>query len=128
MSPSIALLYIGNILRGFCYRGCDFKMRLVHFRIFQKISCPPNKSCDKINLVDRKSLSLYGALAQLGERYTGSVEVSGSSPLCSIDKTPLADARGVSTCLDTYQNKTMNREIRPHDSIISKGFFAYLIE
>ncbi len=24
-----------------------------------------------------------GALAQLGERYTGSVEVSGSSPLCS---------------------------------------------
>jgi hypothetical protein len=25
----------------------------------------------------------YGALAQLGERYTGSVEVSGSSPLCS---------------------------------------------
>jgi hypothetical protein len=27
--------------------------------------------------------SLYGALAQLGERYTGSVEVSGSIPLCS---------------------------------------------
>lgn len=25
----------------------------------------------------------YGALAQLGERYTGSVEVSGSIPLCS---------------------------------------------
>ena len=24
-----------------------------------------------------------GALAQLGERYTGSVEVSGSIPLCS---------------------------------------------
>ena len=25
----------------------------------------------------------FGALAQLGERYTGSVEVSGSIPLCS---------------------------------------------
>ncbi len=30
------------------------------------------KSYDKIIHVDRKSLSLYGALAQLGERYTGS--------------------------------------------------------
>ncbi|CAI8943036.1 hypothetical protein EMIT013CA1_90104 [Bacillus sp. IT-13CA1] len=30
---------------------------------------------------------IYGALAQLGERYTGSVEVSGSSPLCSISET-----------------------------------------
>lgn len=27
--------------------------------------------------------SYYGVLAQLGERYTGSVEVSGSIPLCS---------------------------------------------
>lgn len=27
-----------------------------------------------------------GALAQLGERHTGSVEVSGSSPLCSTIK------------------------------------------
>ena len=27
-----------------------------------------------------------GALAQLGERYTGSVEVSGSIPLCSTIK------------------------------------------
>lgn len=30
---------------------------------------------------------INGALAQLGERYTGSVEVSGSSPLCSILET-----------------------------------------
>lgn len=29
------------------------------------------------------SYVLFGALAQLGERYTGSVEVSGSIPLCS---------------------------------------------
>lgn len=29
---------------------------------------------------------INGALAQLGERYTGSVEVSGSSPLCSISE------------------------------------------
>jgi hypothetical protein len=28
----------------------------------------------------------YGALAQLGERYAGSVEVTGSSPVCSIQK------------------------------------------
>ena len=32
-----------------------------------------------------------GALAQLGERYTGSVEVSGSIPLCST--TPSASVR-----------------------------------
>lgn len=31
--------------------------------------------------------SLHGALAQLGERYTGSVEVSGSIPLCSTKST-----------------------------------------
>jgi hypothetical protein len=30
---------------------------------------------------------LHGALAQLGERYTGSVEVSGSIPLCSTTET-----------------------------------------
>ena len=28
----------------------------------------------------------FGALAQLGERYTGSVEVSGSIPLCSTNQ------------------------------------------
>ena len=28
-------------------------------------------------------IQTFGALAQLGERYTGSVEVSGSIPLCS---------------------------------------------
>ena len=27
---------------------------------------------------------MYGALAQLGARHTGSVEVMGSSPVCSI--------------------------------------------
>ena len=27
---------------------------------------------------------MYGALAQLGARHTGSVEVTGSSPVCSI--------------------------------------------
>ncbi len=30
----------------------------------------------------------FGALAQLGERYAGSVEVSGSIPLCSISENP----------------------------------------
>ena len=30
-----------------------------------------------------KNGGLFGVLVQLGERYTGSVEVSGSSPLCS---------------------------------------------
>ncbi len=30
----------------------------------------------------------YGAVAQLGERYTGSVEVGGSSPLSSTTKNP----------------------------------------
>ncbi len=34
---------------------------------------------DKIIIVPQ-----FGALAQLGERYAGSVEVSGSIPLCSI--------------------------------------------
>ena len=32
---------------------------------------------------EKNSWKDVGALAQLGERYTGSVEVSGSSPLCS---------------------------------------------
>jgi hypothetical protein len=36
----------------------------------------------------------HGALAQLGERYTGSVEVSGSSPLCSTKGKP-SDVPGV---------------------------------
>ena len=31
----------------------------------------------------RIAMFRFGALAQLGERYTGSVEVSGSIPLCS---------------------------------------------
>jgi hypothetical protein len=62
----------------------DRQTILLHFK---KSSCRYKKEYDKINFVDRKSLSLYGALAQLGERYTGSVEVSGSSPLCSILKT-----------------------------------------
>ena len=30
-----------------------------------------------------KCATLFGAIAQLGERYTGSVEVSGSIPLSS---------------------------------------------
>jgi hypothetical protein len=30
----------------------------------------------------------YGALAQLGERFAGSEEVSGSSPLCSTPRNP----------------------------------------
>jgi hypothetical protein len=30
----------------------------------------------------------YGALAQLGERFAGSEEVSGSNPLCSTTKNP----------------------------------------
>ena len=45
-----------------------------------------------INLWSQNLLSqliTYGALAQLGERYTGSVEVSGSSPLCSTTRKPL---------------------------------------
>ena len=38
-----------------------------------------------IFIVERqvKTTKKFGALAQLGERYTGSVEVSGSIPLCS---------------------------------------------
>ena len=36
-------------------------------------------------------IQTFGALAQLGERYTGSVEVSGSIPLCST--TPSASVR-----------------------------------
>ena len=39
-----------------------------------------NKTCYYYKAVYN---SLFGALAQLGERYTGSVEVSGSIPLCS---------------------------------------------
>ena len=35
----------------------------------------------------RKTDREPGVLAQLGERYTGSVEVSGSIPLCSTTKT-----------------------------------------
>ena len=31
---------------------------------------------------------LYGALAQLGARHTGSVEATGSSPVCSIFLSP----------------------------------------
>ena len=54
---TLYFMYFGIKLRGFWYRGCDFEMRFTHFRIFQKISCPHNKSYDKINLVDRKSLS-----------------------------------------------------------------------
>lgn len=38
---------------------------------------------DKIIIVPH-----FGALAQLGERYAGSVEVSGSIPLCSISENP----------------------------------------
>ena len=34
----------------------------------------------------RIAMFRFGALAQLGERYTGSVEVSGSIPLCSTKK------------------------------------------
>lgn len=37
----------------------------------------------KIHFVSKKFATQIGALAQLGERYTGSVEVSGSIPLCS---------------------------------------------
>ncbi len=40
-----------------------------------------------IEAVTRYSIH-NGALAQLGERYTGSVEVSGSIPLCSTIKRP----------------------------------------
>lgn len=41
---------------------------------------------DKIIIVPQ-----FGALAQLGERYAGSVEVSGSIPLCSISEKPLCN-------------------------------------
>ena len=34
-------------------------------------------------LMKRNKDSMKGAIAQLGERYTGSVEVSGSNPLSS---------------------------------------------
>lgn len=36
-----------------------------------------------LKFVHAKIKLVHGALAQLGERYTGSVEVSGSIPLCS---------------------------------------------
>lgn len=35
----------------------------------------------------------YGVLAQLVERYTGSVEVSGSNPLCSTTRKTLDSIR-----------------------------------
>lgn len=44
------------------------------------------------------SYVLFGALAQLGERYTGSVEVSGSIPLCSTKKRQSVKA----DCLFSY--------------------------
>jgi hypothetical protein len=49
--------------------------------IFEDSMCY-NQSRDKERDVPKETMK-YGALAQLGERYTGSVEVSGSNPLCS---------------------------------------------
>ena len=45
-------------------------------------------------------IQTFGALAQLGERYTGSVEVSGSIPLCSTNVTldPIRFGSGVIFC------------------------------
>lgn len=43
------------------------------------------KSCQRIRFLI--IYVWYGALAQLGERYTGSVEVVGSSPIGSISLT-----------------------------------------
>jgi hypothetical protein len=55
--------------------------------IFEEGMCY-NQSRGKERDVPNKT-NRYGALAQLGERYTGSVEVSGSNPLCStIKRTP----------------------------------------
>ena len=63
--------------------------------------CPPSKDIKKSKLLPEKRLCcgiyicynnrviskvFYGVLAQLVERYTGSVEVSGSNPLCSTRK------------------------------------------
>ena len=44
----------------------------------------------------------YGVLAQLGERYTGSVEVSGSIPLCSTKKRQSSDCLFLSNPQDWY--------------------------
>ena len=41
---------------------------------------------ENINDILNNIENTYGVLAQLGERYTGSVEVSGSIPLCSTKK------------------------------------------
>ena len=60
--------------------------------MFVKMNCV-GKTLTHFLLYVIISMLIYGALAQLGERYTGSVEVSGSIPLCSI-KNPRSCKRG----------------------------------
>lgn len=54
------------------------------------------KSCQRIRFLI--IYVWYGALAQLGERYTGSVEVVGSSPIGSISATHFLKSNAVCLC------------------------------
>ena len=57
-----------------------------------------------------------GALAQLGERHTGSVEVSGSIPLCStIFFRPLESRRGSRTALRPFPSDPASTSRRRRD-------------
>ena len=51
--------------------------------------------------------SSYGALAQLGARHTGSVEVTGSSPVCSSQKALILKAFFVA-CAEGNQKGNQN--------------------
>jgi hypothetical protein len=69
--------------------------------IFEEGMCY-NQSRGKERDVPKK-ITRYGALAQLGERYTGSVEVSGSNPLCSTIKINQRSLfTGCAFCVDLY--------------------------
>ena len=75
---------------------------LVVFRIWKSISRNEQNFCKRVHeknlifflqkwspvIIIQYVTEKHGALAQLGERYTGSVEVSGSSPLCSTKGKP----------------------------------------
>ena len=89
-----AVAQSGRALQSHC-RGQGFESLQLHQTDGSKHICKNDRRFDKIPYVDDTVASaqafkrIFGAIAQLGERYNGIVEVKGSNPFSSTQTGPL---------------------------------------